>query len=134
MLSFWNNLASEQCTLYFQCWLNGYSRSRLWLNSSVAKFYAMWQHTNNEQWWKNWVSCLLKLLSNYNFKCEILPFFYDFQSTLTIVPICALIYQYVTYIYHFQTFFWTYWICWSKQTLQSTLLHWISTECTVFSI
>ena len=76
-----------QCTTYFQCWLNGNFRSRLWLNCSVAKFYAMWRHTNNEQWQKNWVSCLLKLLSNYNFKLENHAIFYDFQSTLTFLVI-----------------------------------------------
>ena len=85
----WSLANPTQCTTYFQCWLNGNFRSRLWLNCSVAKFYAMWQHTNNVQWQKNWVSCLLKLLSNYNFKLENHAIFYDFQSTLLIVPMCA---------------------------------------------
>ena len=75
-------LSLKHCTTYFQCWLNGNFRSRLWFNCSEAKFYAMGQHTNNEQWRKNWVSCLLKLLSNYNFKLENHAIFYDFQSTL----------------------------------------------------
>ena len=108
----------KHCTTYFQCWLNGNFISRLWLNCSVAKFYAMWRHTNNVQWQKNWVSCLLKLLSNYNFKFENLAIFYDFQSTLTILDILgprgvvksplspqeALIYQNATYFYHFKPF------------------------------
>ena len=67
------------------------------------------------QWQKNWVSCLLKLLSNYNFKLENHAIFYDFQSTLTFLVILgprggvksplspqeALIYQNATYFYHF---------------------------------
>ena len=79
----------NHCTTYFQCCVNGNFRSRLWLKCSEAKFNAMGQHTNNAHWRKNWVSCLLKLLSNYNFKLENHAIFYDFQSTLTIVPICA---------------------------------------------
>ena len=82
-------LSLKHCTTYFQCWLNGNFRSRLWFNCSEAKFYAMGQHTNNEQWRKNWVSCLLKLLSNYNFKLENHAIFYDFHAALLIVPMCA---------------------------------------------
>ena len=77
------------CTTYFESCVNGNFRSRLWLKCSEAKFNAMGRHTNNAHWRKNWVSCLLKFLSNYNFKLENHAIFYDFQSTLLIVPMCA---------------------------------------------
>ena len=77
------------CTTYFQCCVNGNFRSRLWLKCSEAKFNAMGRHTNNAHWRKNWVSCLLKFLSNCNFKLENHAIFYDFHAGLLIVPMCA---------------------------------------------
>ena len=83
------NYWSWHCTTYFQCCVNGNFRSRLWLKCSEAKFNAMGRHTNNAHWRKNWVSCLLKFLSNCNFKLENHAIFYDFHAGLLIVPMCA---------------------------------------------